>query len=125
MNEFEVLNRIRNPRRFRPGPYASSRAAESKALGAMLDIAPSAAMLDTYGEDGGDYTPVRPSGPEPVDPGESEGALKVSPSAVRAAIEEGLSGLSDNERTLVTVAAVGLGAWLLLRHSKKERRRRR
>jgi hypothetical protein len=130
---FDALRRIRNPR-FSPGRtrYVSSRSAEARALGvmqslgAMFNIPPSEAHLDTYGEDGGNYAPVRQSGPEPIDPGESIGPLLVDPSAVLAAERAGLSGccgplsgLSDNEKKYGAIAAVGFAAWLLWRGSKR------
>ena len=131
MIPFEVLRRLRSPR-FAPGRtrYVSSRSAETRALGimeslgAMNGIPPSEAHLDTYGEDGGNYAPVRQSGPEPIDPGESIGPLLVDPSAVRAAERAGLSGccglgLSDSEKKYGLIAAAGLAAWLLYRSSKR------
>lgn len=117
---FALRRRMASPR-FAPGRtrYVSSRAAESKALGvmqdlgAMFDIPPSEAALDTYGEDGGDYMPVRQSGPEPIDPGESIGPMLVDPSAIRAAERAGLSGLSDNEKLYGGLALAGIVAWFM------------
>lgn len=129
---YDAMRRLRSPR-FAPGRtrYVSSRSAEARALGvmqslgAMFDVPPSEAALDTYGEDGGNYAPVRPSGPEPIDPGESIGPLLVDPSAVRAAERAGLSGccglsgLSDNEKRYGGIALAVIGAWLLWKGSKR------
>lgn len=88
--------------RYRRDPRPGSRAGEARSLGAVLwDVR--------------DWPPMRPSGPEP---GSDDGPIW--PAAF-----SGITDLSANEKKAVTIVAVGLGAWLLMRHRRGARRRGR